>query len=77
MGTIPSAITWEEGPAWFRFRPLLLTPPLDPDVTHRLDLFSVQFAAIHDHGVNGVSQTCCLLARVLNKHKILWMEQSQ
>lgn len=72
---MPSAITWEEGPDGSDSA----TPPhpiLHPDVTHRLDLFTVQFAAVHDHGMDSVSQAGCLHFCVPDEHKVLQIEQS-
>lgn len=68
---MPSAITWEEGPARLRRGPLSLHS-LNPNTTHRLDLFPVQFTAICDHGMNNVPQAGCLYVRVLGEHKVLW-----
>lgn len=68
---MPSAITWEEGPAQLRCGSLSLHA-LYCNTTHRLDLLTVQFTAIRDHGMNDVPQAGCLHVRVLDEHKVLW-----
>ena len=70
MGTRPSAITWEEGPARLRCGPSS-GHALTPNTTHRLDLFTVQFTAIRDHGVDSISQAGSLHVRVLDEHQVL------
>ena len=70
MGTRPSAITWEEGPAELRCGPSS-GHALTPNATHRLDLFTVQFTAIRDHGVDSISQAGSLHVRVLDEHQVL------
>lgn len=70
MGTRPSAITWEEGPARLRCGPSS-GHARTPNTTHRLDLFTVQFTAIRDHGVDSISQAGSLHVCVLDKHEVL------
>lgn len=49
----------------------LLPSALNPNTTHRLDVLTVQFTAVRDHGVNNVSQAGSLHICVPDKHKVL------
>ena len=53
-----------------QMRPLFRSCP-HPNATHRLDLFTVQFTAIRDHGVDSISQAGSLHVRVLDEHQVL------
>lgn len=49
----------------------LLPSALNPNATHRLDVLTVQFTAVCDHGVNDVSQAGGLHICVPDEHKVL------
>lgn len=72
---MPSAITWGKAQHGSDLG-LLSHPTFNPDTTHRLDFFTVQFTAIHDHGMDDVSQAGCLHVCILDEHKVLQRKQS-